>query len=298
MEVTSSTSAIFGWQGFQLVLPAGWNPVKLDGTFDSGYVLIADLHGPKLGLRWRRAGARKLDSAAWARRAIEAEVGKSAARRARAMAKPGEAWAGSTLWLDSESPGRDVFAVHSVRSNRVLEIVYHAPKRDSLLEDSIIPSLSDTPVGAPRNWSIFDLRCVVPGSYALKMHRLNAGDVGLNFTAGRESLAIRQIALARLALQRLPLEKWLAGHQTAVQRHYRPAGELKELELSGAGGRVGYCRRRRRFAFMRWLPESIVTISLHDRERDRLVLAQGSDEPAVQALAMSAVGSPPTSQGR
>ena len=306
MAVASSPSATFGWQGFTLVLPEGWNPVKLDGAFDAGYVLIADLHGPKLGLRWRRAATRKLDSAAWARRAIEAEVEKAPAGRARALSLANDTWTGSTLWLDSEPPGRDVWAAYSVASNRVVEVIYHVPKRDRVLEDLILPALSDAPVGAARSWSIFDLRCAVPASYALKTHRLNAGDVGLNFSAGHESLAIRQIALARIALQRLPLDKWLTGQETAMQRHYGAAGDAGEIELTAAQGPAGgpvrglvrHCHRRRRFSFMRWLPASIVTIALHDRERDRLVLAQGSDELAVRALAASALGSTLTPQGR
>lgn len=290
MEVASTASAIFGWQGFTLALPRDWNPVKLDGTFDTGHALIADLHGPKLGLRWRRVGARRLDASAWARRAIEAEVGKAAAGRARALSLAGAAWAGSTLWLDPDPPGRDVWAAHSAASNRVVEIVYHVPKRDRVLEDRILAALTDAPAAAARIWSVFDLRCIVPGAYELKAHRLNAGDVGLTFAAGRESLAIRQIALARLALQRLPLEKWLSGQESAVQRYYRAAGDAGEIELAGAAGVMRHSRRRRRYSFMRWLPRSVVTIALHDARRDRLVLVQGSSEAAVRALAISALG--------
>jgi hypothetical protein len=282
------TTAPFAWQGFALELPRRWNPVTLEGDFDAGQALIADLHGPQLGLRWR-AHAKKLDAAAWARRAIEAEVGSLAASRANALALAEDRWAGSMLCLDSDPPGRDVWAALSLASGRAIEIVHHVQKRDRALQDQILPTLRDAAPGGARPWAVFDLSCIVPGDYDLKTHRLNAGDVALTFAAKRTPLTIRQIALARLALARLPLERWLAGQEAVVQRHCRSAGDADEIELAGAKGLSRRSTRRRRFAFMRWLPESVVTIALHDMERDRLILAQGSDEQAVRSVATTAL---------
>src|SRR5688500_17918849 len=89
---TPSTSR-FAWQGFQLHLPPGWNPVRLQGSYQSGQALIADLHGPRLGLRWRSAERKKLDARAWARRAIKAEVGAAAASRAKPITLSAESQA-------------------------------------------------------------------------------------------------------------------------------------------------------------------------------------------------------------
>lgn len=286
---TTPTTAPFAWQGFALELPRAWNPVKLEGTFDSGQALVADLHRPQLGMRWRRVTAKKLDAAAWARRAIEAEVGSPVASRAKALALAEDRWGGSTICLEADPPGRDVWVAVSLASGRAIEIVHHVQKRDRLFEDQILPTLRDAAPGEARPWAVFDLSCSVPGDYDLKTHRLNAGDVALTFAAQRQPLTIRQIALARLALARLPLEKWLAGQEAVVQRHYRSAGNASEIELAGANGLSRRSTRRRRFAFMRWLPESVVTIALHDAERDRLVLAQGSDEQAVRAVATTAL---------
>jgi hypothetical protein len=291
MTAWARTTSLFAWQGLRVDLPARWNPVKLDGTFDQGQVLIADLHGPQLGLRWRRAGSKgKLDADDWARRAIEAEVGNLAAERAKPLPLADDRWPGSTLCLDADPPGRDVWVGHSPASNRLVEVVHHVRKRDRVLEDAILPTLRDTPTGEPRAWALFDLSCIVPDEYALKTHRLHAGDVGLTFVNGRASLAIRQIALARLALQRMPLDKWLAAQEVVAQKHFRSIGDAREIELSGATGLSRRAVRRRRFAFMRWLPPTIVTIALHAAARDRLVLAQGSDDTAVRTLATSVLG--------
>ena len=289
MTAATRTTSLFAWQGFGLDLPARWNPVKLEGTFDAGQALIADLHGPQLGLRWRRVNAKKLDGPAWARRAIEAEVGSIAAARAKALALAEDRWAGSTICLEADPPGRDVWAALSLASGRAIEIVHHVQKRDRLFEDQILPTLRDVAPGAARPWAVFDLSCNVPAEYDLKTHRLNAGDLALTFAAQRQPLTIRQIALARLALARLPLEKWLAGQEAVVQRHYRSAGDSSEVELAGSNGLSRRSTRRRRFAFARWLPQSVVTIALHDAARDRLILAQGSDEQAVRSIATTAL---------
>ena len=34
---------MFAWQGWKISLPAGWNPLKLDGDYARGQVLIAVL---------------------------------------------------------------------------------------------------------------------------------------------------------------------------------------------------------------------------------------------------------------
>ena len=289
MGAATRTTTLFAWHGFQVALPTRWNPVRLEGTFETGQALIADVEGPQLGLRWRQLNTRKLDADAWARRAIAAEIGSSAASRARPVALSDDRWAGSMLCLDSDPPGRDVWAALSLASGRAIEIVHHVRKRDRALEELILPALCDTPPGEPRPWAIFDLFCIVPGDYELKTHRLNAGDLGLTFSARTKPLTLRQIALARLALARLPLEKWLAGQEAVIQRHYRAGTEAETIDLSAARGLLRRSTRRRRFSLLRWLPESVVTIALHDAQRDRLILAQGSDEQAVRSVATTAV---------
>jgi len=295
---TDPRRARFAWQGFVLDLPRRWNPVRLEGTDDAGHVLIADLHGPQLGLRWRRVNARKLDADAWARRAIEAEVGKRFAARAKPLDLPGGRFAGSMICLEDDPPGRDVWVAHSPASGRVVELVHHVQKRDRALQDQVLPALRDIAPTELRPWAIFDLACIVPAGYALKSHRLNAGDVGLTFAARARPLAIRQLALARLALARLPLEKWLAGQETIIQRHYRRGGDAEAIDVAGANGLLRRSTRRRRFAFMRWLPEAVVTLVLHDVARDRLILAQGGDEEAARALAASALDPAPASPAK
>jgi len=51
---------VFAWQGWRLEIPEEWSPVKIDGSFEAGQVLLVDIHRPRLGIRWATPG-RKLD---------------------------------------------------------------------------------------------------------------------------------------------------------------------------------------------------------------------------------------------
>jgi hypothetical protein len=174
-----------------------------------------------------------------------------------------------------------VFVAHSGVSGRAIEIVHHVRRRDRLLEDSILPSLIDTRSDEARRWAVFDLACIVPGGFELATHRLNAGDLSLNFSCRRQVLNVRQIALAKMALDRMPLERWLAQQERAVAKHYRPSGDAVDSPM----GQRRVSVRRRRFGWMRWLPPQVITYARHDDQRDRLVLVQGNDDALLQQVA-------------
>jgi hypothetical protein len=168
-------------------------------------------------------------------------------------------------------------------------------RRETLLAQTILPGLHDLPTDQSMPWSIFDLHCVAPARMKLAWHRLNAGDLGLTFQDKRRFVTIRQIALAGLALKRLPMEKWLADQEQRRMQHYKIAGETREIDC-GADDRElkGIARtmqRRRRFFFLRGIAAELVTAVFHDQSRDRLVIVQASDETLARGSALSC--SPP-----
>lgn len=282
---------LLAWQGWQLRVPDDWNPVKVDGDYEVGSLLIADLHGPRLGLRWRGA-SRKGDPAKWADRAMRQEVGQLAAQEASAYKMPGSAsdWRVSRLYTEPEPPGRDVWLGWSERSGRVLEVVYHAKRRDRVLADDVLPTLADTKRDEALDWSIFDLSVRSPAGLTLQWYKLNAGDLSLAFSEkrGRKLAVVRQIGPASLALARQPLEGWMSQQHYPLRKLYRPMGltspaavTIGDRELPAL--RATLCRRRRLFWLWLVAPE-IVLLGLHDPDRKRLVIGQGEDEPAVRQL--------------
>src|SRR4051794_33032561 len=126
---TDSSKSFFAWHGWQLTLPRSWNPVKIEGDWEKGSVLLADLDHPRLGMRWRRIGSKRFDAKAWAQRTMREEVGQLAAGEANPIST---AVTGndSQLYLDEKPPGRDVFVGYSSQSARGIEMIYHARRRD------------------------------------------------------------------------------------------------------------------------------------------------------------------------
>jgi hypothetical protein len=284
----------FAWHGWSLSLPAEWNPVRIEGGWRSGFVLFADLHRPRLGLRWGVVGGKRVDANVWTRSAMRDEVGVIAAREARALPCDGDRFDGSIVYPDPDPPGRDVWAGFSRATGRGVELIYHAQRRDSVLEGSIVPTLCDCAVEEPTPWSVFDLRCVAPAGMRLKSHQLSAGDLRLAFAcAGTGRFAsVRQIAVAKLALARMPLETWLAGDVRPRLMHYAGSKQHVAVRHETADGRalcgVGRTlKRRRRSFFMRWIPAELFAAALHDEARDRLVLIQSSDGDLMQKLAQT-----------
>ncbi len=284
--------ALIAWHGWQLQVPEQWNPVKLEGDYRRGYALLADMERPRLGIRWQKPRARRFDPRDFVRRVMLDEVGKLATDEARPHRMSGEQsgqWDSPLLYLEPDPPGRDVFVAVSKVSQRAVEIVYHAQRRERLLADGVLPKLLDQPADQPMAWSVFELSCVCPPGLELQTKRLNPGDLSLSFADRRRLLTVRQVAVAELALKRMPLEKWLAQQNKLAGKHYRADGRPGLLEFETDRGTLtgltGPAVRRRRFFWMRWLPTPLPTWALHDQRRDRLVLLQATDEALLRQVA-------------
>jgi hypothetical protein len=269
--------ARFAWQGIGLEMPSSCNPIKLEGDFSNGYVLIADMNRPRLGIRWNTPPTQKFDPAQLLRTAMIQEVGILAAEEA--ITFDAAEMPHGLLYTEPAPPGRDVWIGWNSASGRVVEIIHHARHRERILMDRILPTLTDDGGKDVVPWSVFDLSCHVPREYQLQSNQLNVGDLTLVFSAKDERLRVRQIAVARVALRRRPLEKWLEEERRLERKHYRPNGEAVMLSDAKI---VGTMCRRRRFFFAWKLPRTLITIAEHDVDRDRLVISQGTDEELVK----------------
>jgi hypothetical protein len=210
------------------------------------------------------------------------EVGSLAAAEARPVKSLDEsAWPGAVLYVEPDPPGRDVFSAFSPVSNRLVQVAYHAHRREHLLESHVLPTLQDRPVDRACPWSVFDLSVVVPADFALRSHRLNAGDLGLTFVERGTVLTVRQIAVASLALRRMDLDGWIADQQRAAGKYYADAGGHADLPLVVRGrsleARVSRQRRKGRYMLASHIPAEVVTVAAHDAERDRLVILAGTE---------------------
>jgi hypothetical protein len=266
----------FAWQGIRMTISTRWHPLELEGTFSSGYALLVDLHGPRMAIRWATPRGKTIKPIERIRKAMLQEVGRLAAEEARILTTP-EMECG-LLYTEAALPGRDVWIGWSPTSGRMIQIIYHAHRRDRILEKLILPTLVDEATQATVPWAVFDLNCRIPREYRLGSRQLNAGDLNLWFESGNQRLRVRQIAMADLALKRRPLAMWLQADQRLQSRNYRPKGDTVAISAQKS---LGTLRRRRRFFFAWKLPRTLTTIAHHDVPRDRLIIVQGSNPSTV-----------------
>ncbi len=279
------------WQGWKFQIPRRWDPVKLEGDYQDGHALFADALRPRLGLRWQTPRKRKLDPEEAVRNALRGEVGQLAADEAKPAAMRDPAWRNSLIYVEPEPPGRDLFSGFSYVSERLLQVAYHAHRRENLFADSILSTLVDVPLNRAALWSIFDLSCVIPAGMKLKTQQLNAGDLGLTFGDRLHEITIRQIAVAQLALQRQSLDGWIQSQQKSSNRFHVSTGCFSDISVAindrRLSGRIGQMRRRLRYFWMWKIAEDFTTIGLHDADRDRLILLHGTEKSLLQVVADS-----------
>ncbi|MBC7782481.1 MAG: hypothetical protein H7144_01470 [Burkholderiales bacterium] len=289
-QIANRKSQLLAWHGWQLRIPDSWNPVKVDGDWDQGMILLADLQQAKLGIRWRMM--KRGDSAKWAERAMRSEVGALAAAEAKDHAMPdAAAWRVSRLYVEADPPGRDVWLGWSERSGRVMEIVHHVKERDTVLAAKVLPSLQEQLRDVPQAWSLFDISCRTPAGWTMQWYRLNAGDLSLSFRKKRSTMTLRQIGPASLALIRQPIDSWLAQQEKTVRKFYKLLRSVTDLALETAAEpvkvRQGILRRKRRFFWMRTLAKELTVLGLHDETRNRIVIVQGNEPTAMTELLTS-----------
>jgi hypothetical protein len=279
---------MFAWQGWQLQTPDQWNPVNLHGTFEAGYALLSDIHRPRLGIRWSTPG-RGFDSNRWSREALVAEIGQLAANEAEECGD--DRFRSAFLYSEPEPPGRDVFLGISSVSGRTFEIVHHVYPGEASKMKELRERFSDSACEAELAWAAFDLTCATAGGWRLASHRMNAGDLGLEFARKSERMSLRQIAVAHLALKRMPLEKWLDEQIRPWMKRYSRVGDAAAVTIPTIDGRVlegVSCRLQRRRLMIWGAPMATIYLAaLHDAKRDRLVLVEAKDESQAGELARS-----------
>lgn len=288
-RTTPKTQSI-AWHGWKMIVPDTWNPVKVDGDWSAGLILLADMHQARLGIRWREV--RRGDPTKTVARAMENEVGRLACQESvdHPMASSG-AWRASRFYEENDPPGRDVWVGYSAVSSRLLQLVHHVKRPDPILKQTLLASLQDTPRDEPQSWSIFDLSCQTPAGWRLQWYRFHAGDLTLAFARGRDQIRLRQVGPASLALARMPLDDWIRQLDKSYRKIYRPPNELADTSLEVASrtipARLGMLMRKKRL-FWAWtyLPR-LTVMGFHDPVRNRLGLAQGHPETVIRQMLQS-----------
>lgn len=275
---------VFAWQRVVLEVPDKWAPLRVEGDSAKGAARLADLHRPRLALRWQRLRRAPKDPAALVRDSLRGEVGSAGAAEATPPEVLPVGAAAALVYEDVDPVTRDVAAAYFPAARCLVQIVYPVRRREWTLRQTLLPSLTVVPDDRPAPWSVFGLGCLTPPGLELTGFALNAGDLSLTFRRGKTRLTVRELAAPDLALSRSSLHGWLRSMQARDERFFKPAGDAAPFSPAWTPeARDGLrlpMRLKRRFApLARLLPAPPLTLGYRDARRDRLVLLHGNDEP-------------------
>jgi hypothetical protein len=259
------------WCGWSLPVPESWQPLKIQGTWDKGQMMIGCGSDPVVLIKWWRPREKTRDAEAWL------------ARRFKALhALPDDEAPhpddfDAVGWIrhleNKDGSAKTVWYGHAARAGLVLECITTSDVKPALQAYVIETGLSQlraAPADGPLPWSVFSTRFLAPPGYSLAAHRLALGDISLDLRAdGGRRLVLRQVFPAGLALQRRPLESWMAASPFTDRRRL----SKPESGPAMAGGGLRQCGWQRLPSPLGWLnPRYCDRVAMVDADRDRLSL--------------------------
>jgi hypothetical protein len=263
--IATEKLSLLAWAGWQLEMPAAWQPLKLTGTPAKGQMIVGDSTCAMFRIQWERNHLP--DAQAW----VTERLRKHGVLPSGTP--PGEKRFTACGWaygVQSEEDKQTTYwYAYSAPAELVLGVTVNGVLPEKLREivtEQVLPSLRATPVTGESVWAMYDLSFVVPAGFELTRRHLFAGDVALEFRRGRnEMLMVRQVYPGDLALGRRTLENWLKAY---------PFHEHRRLKVTNFDGAC--CRGRKRLGFpLGWVkPRATCAVAQHDPQLNRLLIAE------------------------
>ena len=236
----------FGWQGINLTVPADWELVATSGSYESGYVGLADESSMRLELRWESApgsfepsdlASRYLQELRRKARKDSAEI---TVRRDTGLASPKRKQVECYEWASSVQGAGMVSRCEDC--GRMVHLAVLGLPGQSLrgLVRTVFASLRDHPEADTHLWRFFDLEFRSPRELPLRRQDLKTGCIRLLFGRGRRELEFVRVSLAKVLLARQSLPAWFQEFYAASLKRCRytlAEGEVKghpALRLQGA----------------------------------------------------------------
>jgi hypothetical protein len=273
--------SLLAWAGWQLKMPAAWQPLKLTGSPDKGQMIVGNEEYATFIVKWEKAGKRKaFDGQQWVnqrltRHGVVSDPDPPGRRHFTACG-----WARD---LQTEEDKETTYWYGYARESGLLmgitvNGVLPASIRSKVV-DQVLPSLHTSSPHESSIWAMYDLSFTVPSGFLLQQRHLYSGDVALLFIRGRrESLFVRQVYPGELALDRRSWEGWLDSSPFKAHRRMRkrtmqlkPWQHPDRKELTGMQ-RQGW--KRVPFPLGWCSPRQTRSIGVQDRKLNRLLMAE------------------------
>ncbi len=280
-EQSVPSSIALAWAGWQLRMPADWQPMKLLGTPQKGSVIVGDSDCAIFSLHWERPGDMAVtEGDAW----VEGRLKKlGVAAEANPPAKEHFTSCGWAHGVEQEENKSTTYwygfaasagLVIGVKVNGFLA----AALRERAVEE-VLPSLRVTPAGHETIWSMYDISFCSPPNFELKQRHLFSGDVALAFEKSKQdSLFLRQVYPADLALKRRSFERWMDKRPFVEHRKLRRRTVRVENWEDGTrkhvSGIVRHGRKQLGVPLGWCAPRWLCGVAARDAVMDRVLIAE------------------------
>jgi hypothetical protein len=192
-DASAAQLQLFGWQGWQIRVPASWNPIGLEGDHARGRVILADLERARLELAWRRV--RRIGSVDLAR--ARGPQQQRVPKWQPWPVEPVTAGFDDARWGLTEHGGAVGMAVSRASSRLVfVRILPGGPRPDNGKPVEMLLSLADAAADEVIPWSVYGFAWRVPRRFRLIGQAFGAGSARVQFHAGRERLEFERRLLA------------------------------------------------------------------------------------------------------
>jgi hypothetical protein len=230
----------FAWQGICLTVPENWELVFTQGSYQSGYVRLADEESVRMELHWQTATGPGTPAGA-----VDSHLSrlKKDARKKRLqfdvqrdlkLASP----AGKDVECYRWTADHQALAMVSrcADCRRVVHVQLLGAPHESLkgLARTVFSSLSDDPQEGTLPWEFFDLRFRSPAGLPLSKSVLQTGCIRMSFSRRWTRLEFVRASLAQVLLAGKGLRTWFDGFYAAPLK--RRAYRLKAAQMKGHEG--------------------------------------------------------------
>lgn len=216
-------TTLIAWAGWLMDVPATWRPLKLQGDPDKGTLMIGDAERPIVLVQWWRPPTDVFDVEKWFEQRF---------RKLGTVPVPGapspERFT-KTAWRPDlatrEDASKTIWSGYSAAAGLLVEVIVTSITEEKLrnaIFRTMVPAIRVSGKDEHCRWSMYDVSFVSPPRFELTQKHLFSGDIALRFARGRrETLLMRQVYPAKLAMSRRSLERWLEATPFPERRTLR-----------------------------------------------------------------------------
>ena len=266
------------WQGWEIPAMDDWRPLEIFGDYKRGKMMIGNAVAPLLQVKWWRPEEKEFYPEEWIRARIREFKTTPSLNPPRPIGFSNSGWIHELEF--KEEVTKTIWYGFDPKASVMMEIVMTSITDKSLqvkIITEIIPRLKVYSNEEKVYWTLYDVAFWVPPGYILRKKHLYSGDVALEFiNEKKDTLVLRQVYPAELALSRRSMTQWLDHPAFKTKRRFY-LEELNKWESGKINFVDGLNRLGKKlipFPFKWLFPQFHQAFIALDKDLDRLLIAE------------------------